>query len=364
MNERDSTESGASPRDRASDLQMDACLHELAGVVPDRALTARILDAAAAPRRIRAKRHFATAAAIVMGICVVTAVALLRSDEQSSSAVQPPDPKGEHGNEPDAVDVHLETPAPPAPPAGFTTLIADYSDNRIVEVDENDHEVWVLKDVFGAWDAERLANGNTLLTEFSVSRVREVDRQGKTVWEYEGLKNPYDADRLPNGNTLIADTFGSRVIEVDANKEIVWELREVVDRNFQKTGIRPFDADRLENGNTLIADVLCDRVIEVDVHGNLLWLAPNMKNVHDADRLPNGNTLVTLRQQGRVVELGPTLRLQWQLDGLSSPSDADRLPNGHTLVAENTRVREFDKDGVVVWVKEMTWAVEVNRCQR
>ena len=51
----------------------------------------------------------------------------------------------------------------------------------------------------------------------------------------------------------------------------------------------------------------------------------------------------------------------WRVDGLSSPSDADRLSNGNTLVAENTRVREFDKDGNEVWRQRMTWAVEANR---
>jgi hypothetical protein len=46
------------------------------------------------------------------------------------------------------------------------------------------------------------------------------------------------------------------------------------------------------------------------------------------------------------------------------PSDADRLPNGNTLVAENSAVREFDRDGKEVWEKAMTWAVEVNRYPR
>ena len=54
-------------------------------------------------------------------------------------------------------------------------------------------------------------------------------------------------------------------------------------------------------------------------------------------------------------------KVVWELNGLSSPSDADRLPNGHTVVAENTQVREFDRRKNVVWRKEMTWAVEVNR---
>ncbi|MBL8727112.1 MAG: hypothetical protein JNM25_01690 [Planctomycetes bacterium] len=234
---------------------------------------------------------------------------------------------------------------------GFT-LIADYSDNRVVEVDDQGRIVFVLEEILGAWDAECLDNGNLLITEFSVSRVQEVDRKGKTVWMFEDLKNPYDADRLPNGNTLIADTFGSRVIEVDHGGNIVWSYAN---------DIRPFDCDRLPNGNTLIADQLKDRVIEVSPAGEIVWEIKNLPSAHDADRLPNGNTLITLRNKGSVIEVDRDGKVVWELNGLNSPSDADRLPNGNTLVAENNRVREFDRRGNVVWQKEMTWAVEVNR---
>jgi hypothetical protein len=234
---------------------------------------------------------------------------------------------------------------------GFT-LIADYSDNRVVEVDDQGRIVFVLEEIFGAWDAECLDSGNLLITEFSVSRVQEVDRKGKTVWMFEDLKNPYDADRLPNGNTLIADTFGSRVIEVDHAGKIVWSFA---------TEIRPFDCDRLANGNTLIADQLKDRVIEVSPAGEIVWEVKGLPSAHDADRLPNGNTLVTLRNKGSVIEIDRDGKVVWELTGLNSPSDADRLPNGNTLVAENNRVREFDRRCNEVWKKEMTWAVEVNR---
>ncbi|MGC6486217.1 MAG: hypothetical protein ACON4Z_01100 [Planctomycetota bacterium] len=234
---------------------------------------------------------------------------------------------------------------------GFT-LIADYSDNRIVEVDDQGREVFVLEEIFGAWDAECLDNDNLLITEFSVSRVQEVNRQGETVWQFEELKNPYDADRLPNGNTLIADTFASRVIEIDRDGNIVW--------SYDKE-IRPFDVDRLPNGNTLIADVLKDRVLEVSPAGEVVWEGKGLPNAHDADRLPNGNTLVTLRNKGAVMEIDRDGKVVFELSNLSSPSDADRLPNGNTIVAENTRVREFDRYGNEVWQKEMTWAVEVNR---
>jgi hypothetical protein len=235
---------------------------------------------------------------------------------------------------------------------GFT-LIVDFSDNRVIEVDDQGREVFVLEDLLGPWDAECLDNGNLLITEYSVGRVREVTRKGDTVWSFEELRSPYDADRLPNGNTLIADTFGGRVIEVDPKGTIVW--------TFDKD-IRPFDVERLANGNTLIANNLRDCVIEVSPTGEVVWEVRNLPGIYDADRLPNGNTLVTLRNKSVVQELDREGKVVWELTGLSSPSDADRLPNGHTLVAENNRVREFDRRGNEVWRKDkLTWAVEANR---
>ena len=66
---------------------------------------------------------------------------------------------------------------------GFT-LIADYSDNRIVYVDDQGRVVFVLEEIFGALDAECLDNGNLLITEFSVSRVQEVNRKGEMIWQF------------------------------------------------------------------------------------------------------------------------------------------------------------------------------------
>ncbi len=232
------------------------------------------------------------------------------------------------------------------------TIVADYSENRIVELDEKGREVFAMNDVFGAWDVECLDNGNLLVTEFAISRVQEITRGGQQVWAFEDLKNPYDADRLPNGNTLIADSFGMRVIEVNKAGKIVWQFAD---------DVRPFDCDRLANGNTLIADVLHERIIEVNPEGKITWELRNMKLAHDADRLPNGNTLITLREAKRVVEVDRDGQVVWELRNLNHPSDADRLPNGNTLVAENGMVREFDRNGNEVWRKAMTWAVEANR---
>jgi hypothetical protein len=234
---------------------------------------------------------------------------------------------------------------------GFT-LIADYSDNRVLEVDDQGRVVFELKDVFGAWDAECLDNGNLLITEYAISRVQEVDRKGNQVWAFEDLNNPYDADRLPNGNTLIADTFASRVVEVDKDGKVVWTYAKEV---------RPLDVDRLPNGNTLIADATKERVLEVTPAGEIAWELKGLPSAHDVDRLQNGHTLVTLRSKGVVQEFDRDGKLVFEITGLNSPSDADRLPNGNTLVAENTRVREFDRRGNEIWRQAVQWAVEVNR---
>ena len=235
---------------------------------------------------------------------------------------------------------------------GFT-LVADYSENSIVEFDAQHQRVFVLPNVYSVWDVECLDNGNFLVVEFSSGRVVELTRDGREVWKFEDLKNPYDADRLRNGNTLIADTYGGRVIEVAPNREIVWTY---------DNGVKPHDVQRLANGNTLIADRKHDRVFEVDPKGKVVWELPDMEGVWDADRLPNGNTLIAQRSgSDRVLEVDRNGTIVLEIRDLDSPSDADRLPNGHTLIAETEGVREFDRFGKEVRRMSVSWAVEVNR---
>ncbi|MCC6669451.1 MAG: hypothetical protein IT458_00200 [Planctomycetes bacterium] len=232
------------------------------------------------------------------------------------------------------------------------TMIADYSAQAVIEIDDQNRQVFRLDGVVGVWDAQPLDNGNLLVVEFAMSQVKEVSRDGKVVWSYGKLKQPYRAQRLPNGNTLIADTFNSRVIEVDRAGEVVWKF---------EGKIRPFCARRLPDGNTLIGDVISDRVLEVNAAGNMVWEVRNKPNVHEAERLPNGNTLITLRQLNQVQEVDREGKVVWQLSHLSSPSDAVRLTSGNTLVAEVGWVREFDPSGKEVWRHKVNWAVGVAR---
>ena len=335
-------------RQRALDLQLDALLGEAAGVLPAPDLTERLRAAVLAHARPAPSRHLLLAAAL-LALAVVGTLSWWRNAERAAFVpVQDPPPASQ---DPAAKDAPVQDPAPKPLPKRWVTVITDYSDNHVQVVDQDGKVVRELGEIYGAWDAELLPNGNLLVTEFSVSRVREINPNGNTVWDFENLKNPYVAQRLPDGNTLIADTFGGRVIEVSPEGEIVWEY----------LGTRPFDAERLPNGNTLIADVIDDRVIEVDKDGKTVWQLRGVPSVHDADRLPNGNTLVTLRHAHAVREYDKDGKIVWELTGLSSPSDADRLPNGNTLVAENTVVREFSPDKKVVWKWNATWAVEANR---
>jgi len=235
------------------------------------------------------------------------------------------------------------------------TLIADYSDNRVIQVDRDGKVVWQMNDSYGPFDAELLPDGNLLITEFSAGCVFEVDLEGNRTWMFEGLQAPHHARRLANGNTLIADTQGGRVIEVTPAKAIVWTY---------DVQIRPFGCERLPDGNTLIADGLKDRVLEVSPAKKVVWEVGAMNlanNVHDAHRLPDGNTLIALWGQGSVIEVDREGKVVWKVTQLRSPSSVQRLPNGHTLVADVTHVHEFDRDGKIVWEMQASGAMQARR---
>ena len=319
---------------RAKELQMDACLTELGGVGPDRSLASRILDEVAERDRngrVIAARATAPrwliAAFVIVGLSVVGGIAYMRTNPEDNvdkgtanggiEAPSDPSDQGPTGQDPKAV----------------TTLICDYTDDCILEVDSEGKTVNRWPEMFGIWDASLLPNGNLLLVEWSTSRVSEQTRSGKVVWQFEDLKNPYSAQRLRNGNTLIADTFAERVIEVNPAGKIVW--------TFDK-GIRPYDAEMTDAGTVLIADVIGDRVIEVDSSGTIVWQIKDVKTPHDADRLPNGNTLVTIRDEGgdKVVEFNREGVAVWTLDGLKRCGPPAKRQYAHRRERTCTRVQQ------------------------
>ncbi|GEM_PF-1377999 len=248
--------------------------------------------------------------------------------------------------------------------SGFT-LIVDYGNIKVYEVDNEGKEVWALPlDLFGPVDAELLPNGNLLITEQEDNAVREYDRDGEEVWSFGDLDTPRDADILRSGNILITDTKNNRVIEVDRKKRILWTFgrKEARDSRF-----KPYDADRLPNGNTLIADFGGSRILEVAPDGSIVWEQKNLPFCYDADRLPNGDTLVTLHKTGKgpstgkILEFNPNHQIVWQLTRLKNPSDADRLPDGTTMVCEVSGVSIYGRQGKLLSRFETDWATEASR---
>jgi len=238
------------------------------------------------------------------------------------------------------------------------TLITEWGNNRVIEVDSMGNEVWNMSGLNIPHDAERLANGNTLITVYGDQIVIEVNGAGDILWQKTGLNLPIDAERLPNGNTLIGEYGGGRVIEVNSNGNIVWQKTELHN---------PHDVERLPNGNTLIAEaeVYPDgRVIEIDTAGNIVWQITELDGPVDVEWLPYGNILITEHVGKRVIEVNSDGTVVWQKTGLWAPKDAERLTNGNTLIVEcgGNRVIEVDSEGNEVWNKTgLNYPVDVER---
>ena len=165
-----------------------------------------------------------------------------------------------------------------------------------------------------------VADGNTLITEYDEGRVFEVDSMGiPTGWEVTGLNHPHDAERLADGNTLIAECHSGRVFEVDSmGIPTGWEV--ITGLNYY-----PVDAERLADGNTLITEYGNGRVFEVDNSGTIVWEKAGLNNAWDAERLANGNTLITEYGNDRVIEVDNSGTIVWEKTGLNGPCDAERI---------------------------------------
>jgi hypothetical protein len=253
------------------------------------------------------------------------------------------------------------------------TLITDYLNHRIIEVDPDNNIVWEVTDLDYPIDAERLENGNTLFVEFGEyqanGRVTEVDGNGNEVWKYDTALNwPWDVERLEDGNTLITDQKNNRIIEVEGDGTIAWQVSAGLKNTARPNLYWPVDAERLGNGNTLIVDLGNNRVIEVEPDFDVVWETPYIGSLQDGERLDTGNTLIT-RVNDIVFELDSSYNMVWSYTGLGYPGDAERLTNGNTLIADgwgSHRVLEVDSIGNIVWEPTglgLNWPYDVERLE-
>lgn len=171
-------------------------------------------------------------------------------------------------------------------PDSRDVLITDQGNQRVIQVDRKTNAiVWQYgtTGIAGADDnelsdpnsAELLENGNILIADESNNRVIEVNRDNQIVWSYGSpddtatLLAPAFASRLKDGDTLITDSGNNRVVEVAPDGTVVWTY-VTTSRDGSVEAPTPTRAVRLQNGNTLISDQFNHQVISVDPDGNVV----------------------------------------------------------------------------------------------
>jgi hypothetical protein len=112
-------------------------------------------------------------------------------------------------------------------------ILYAHSHGRIVEMTPLGKEVRSFEvGGLSAWaSVEPLPSGRWLVAQYSKNMVVEVDENGRIHWECP-VQTPAWCTRLPNGNTLVACTEGHCVIEFDRAGKEVWK-RETLGRPFR-----------------------------------------------------------------------------------------------------------------------------------
>ena len=269
------------------------------------------------------------------------------------------------------------------------TLIANYSNNFVEEIDEAGRRT---KRIFlsNPIAVAGLPNGHRLVATSSQLAVIEYDENWKEVGRISTSQygTPYSVQRLDNGNTLVA-CYGSgvrlgsgvspissrgKVLEFDPKGKVVWQFHY---------GGMITHAERLENGNTLVSVYRTyststspslrsggfskrpsgsrisgrtrtvssvGKVLEVDASKKVVrQIRNNVTYPWSARRLANGNTLIADANRSRVVEIDPKDQIVGRQIGIATPRHAQRLPNGNTLVTHQGGVTEWDPSGKLVW---------------
>jgi hypothetical protein len=216
-------------------------------------------------------------------------------------------------------------------------LIADTTNNRIVEVDREGTTLFSSDDWSGGTgalsdgshlhypnNAVTTDDGMFMITDRNNDRFVVTDREGNIKRSLAGsIRHPHNCEPLPDGHVIIADSDNNRVLEVNHSGDEVWTYD--INLNW------PRDANRLSNGNTLIVDSRNSRIIEVSCKGEIVWeyRADHFANFYEAQRLDSGNTLISDQQHGAVIEVDLEGRLVWSFArSEESCGFPERLQNG------------------------------------
>ena len=200
-------------------------------------------------------------------------------------------------------------------------------------------------------------------------QVAIVGPDGSVEWAWPNGTVAHDLHLLPNGNLLVP-TGQDTIVELSPEKEVVWQWQSTPrDDSVERVEIHAFE--RLENGLTMISESGNRRLIEVDRAGRVHHEIPLQieqphwhKDTRLVRRTPDDTYLVAQENDGIVREYDRDGDVVWeyrmQLTGPATPThrghgtdvySAYRLPNGNTLIGggNNNRVLEVGSGGETVW---------------
>ncbi len=143
-----------------------------------------------------------------------------------------------------------------------------------------------------------------------------VNAKGEVEWEVPCKYVSHDISMLANGNILL-HTAAATVIEMTPDKKVVWKYEAKPKQGYQGA-VEVHSFQRLADGLTLVAESGNRRLVEVDQAGKIVHEIPLTVDKPNSHR------------DTRMVR---------------------KLDNGHYLVCHegDGMVREYDKDGKVVW---------------
>jgi hypothetical protein len=121
-----------------------------------------------------------------------------------------------------------------------TYLVGYFRENKVCEFNKKGEIIRTIPVKGNAFSSVRLPNGNTLIACGDAHRLIEVDENNREVWTVEENEIPghplrfvANVHRLPNGNTVICNWGGHghkkeqpQVFEITKDKKVVWEVND------------------------------------------------------------------------------------------------------------------------------------------
>ena len=235
---------------------------------------------------------------------------------------------------------------------GFAIVAEDGTIEKEVKVGGQVQDTW------------KLENGN-ILTSHSTG-AKEFSSNGQLVWEYKTPNKNieiHSAQPLENGNVLLCEGGTKRLYEVNRAGEVVKDIALKTTAGNKHVQFRA--ARKTKAGTYWIALIGEAKAREIDADGKMLRefvVAEGKKSIHGLIPLPNGNILVSTAGQGEIKEFDKDGQIVWQLtkDDMKNAGikktgytgGMQRLANGNTVVSVyhgEPQFYEVTPDKKMVW---------------